>query len=60
VARAWKGTGRSSTDKKRLEPGKEVEKRTDKKRLEPGKELEDQVWIRDGWNLERKWKIKCG
>jgi hypothetical protein len=29
-------------------------------RLGPGKELEDQVWIRDGGSLERKWKIKCG
>jgi hypothetical protein len=32
----------------------------DKRRLEPGKELEDQLWIRGGWSLERNWNINCG
>jgi hypothetical protein len=30
----------------------------DKRRLEHGKELK--VWKREGWSLERNWKISCG
>jgi hypothetical protein len=30
----------------------------DNRRLKPGEPLE--VWIREGWGLERNWKINCG
>jgi hypothetical protein len=43
-AGVWKETGRSVVDKRRLEPGKE---------------LEDQLWIRGSWSLVRNWKINC-
>jgi hypothetical protein len=57
-AGVWKGTVRSSVIRG-SEAWKAIGS-VDKRRQEPGKELEYQVRIRRGWSLERNWKIKSG